>query len=870
MPAIPRGMLQPQALPTGGRRQVALPNTRPGTYERAEAAMLANDRGLDLTPIGEALYRAGGQFLEMEKKRKAEELALGKIKQENAARAYQIEATQRMYDLQNSLIQQNIDDPQKAREAFYGGMQGLISQRQAEITALGPFAEEAMAKHYTELAIKLGPQLTKHSIEFARKGLIESLDHQQAQVMHQIATIPDDDVAADAMANMFNQINEAGGAYLSPTESMQRARAFFQKATEARFRVKYGQDEEAAIMWLAEQGLDTDTQDKMVTQAYTMANQEEHREDREHQLMEREEKASQDNQFVTVLNEITKLKKGNDLRGLSNLQDELTAQPEETFGKAGHAQLLTAVNAALHPPASEQKLSDQAIAFKLMSRDPSIPVDQIDKFAASQYENLGPAVLAEWATTRGERLNTEYGRIQQGEKEVVRQALAIAGGGLDDASISLQTSDQERQKRMLLRAQIEQRVAEEKRRYLSFDSAGENNFQAFDANLSTIARTVGEAFKPVVEGTQELPDPIHKDINQVYGRWQQKNGLGNRLVGDEEWADAVNSYEQKWKQDHPDTSVSESPFFKKMREDELRAQQAQYKPLIMSLPGSPPLRNSNEFNKQVKETIAGGEAPAQTLEQMTQEAVNQESQIIQAMQQAGINPEDLKAAIPGIDESLRMPVDPADAELLQAAAQTANADWRTEVDPADIPTQGQEQPAPTIEQAVAEATLQPHENDKLVGDLRGAATKHNIPLPYLRAMADIESKGDPNAVSSTGATGIFQFTKGTGRDFGLITDKGDNRKNQEANIDAGARLWNANRRTLERAGISTEPWMMYMAHQQGATGVRHLVEVAQGKRQMTAKIRRSMDLNGGKGKTPQEFLDMWEAKWDRIASKYEG
>lgn len=99
---------------------------------------------------------------------------------------------------------------------------------------------------------------------------------------------------------------------------------------------------------------------------------------------------------------------------------------------------------------------------------------------------------------------------------------------------------------------------------------------------------------------------------------------------------------------------------------------------------------------------------------------------------------------------------------------------------------------------------------------------------YLLTTAFIESKFDPNAVSSTGATGILQFTKGTGKDYGLVTGNGDHRRNVDASIAAGIKLTEAGKRQLQQAGLPVTPENLYMVHQLGIGGGPQLLKAALG------------------------------------------
>lgn len=103
----------------------------------------------------------------------------------------------------------------------------------------------------------------------------------------------------------------------------------------------------------------------------------------------------------------------------------------------------------------------------------------------------------------------------------------------------------------------------------------------------------------------------------------------------------------------------------------------------------------------------------------------------------------------------------------------------------------------------------------------------NVPeemRPFAYQLASKESSFDPSAVSPTGATGLFQFTRGTGAQYGLVGEGGDRRADPVANTQAFVRLTNDNRDRL-RAGLGREPTFgeLALAHQQGAGGALRLL-----------------------------------------------
>jgi len=87
--------------------------------------------------------------------------------------------------------------------------------------------------------------------------------------------------------------------------------------------------------------------------------------------------------------------------------------------------------------------------------------------------------------------------------------------------------------------------------------------------------------------------------------------------------------------------------------------------------------------------------------------------------------------------------------------------------------------------------------------------------PYMYRM--VAKEGASGKDSPTGAQGPLQFTKGTGKRYGLVGPQGDIRKNEAANIQAGVQLTTDNAAILRRH-LGREPTFseLALAHQQGA------------------------------------------------------
>lgn len=132
------------------------------------------------------------------------------------------------------------------------------------------------------------------------------------------------------------------------------------------------------------------------------------------------------------------------------------------------------------------------------------------------------------------------------------------------------------------------------------------------------------------------------------------------------------------------------------------------------------------------------------------------------------------------------------------------------------------------------------------GDIKKVIDE-NVPedmREYAYKMAYHESKYDPNAVSPTGAKGIFQFTKGTGANYGLLGQGGDMRSDPSLNTQAFVKFTEDNRRTLSKA-LGREPTYgeLALAHQQGAGGALYLL-TGKGDSKTMMQVQRGLKANG--------------------------
>lgn len=94
-----------------------------------------------------------------------------------------------------------------------------------------------------------------------------------------------------------------------------------------------------------------------------------------------------------------------------------------------------------------------------------------------------------------------------------------------------------------------------------------------------------------------------------------------------------------------------------------------------------------------------------------------------------------------------------------------------------------------------------------------ASNQTGVSQGTLSTLLTVENAGgDPNAVSSTGATGLFQFTGGTWAQYG----NGASRTDPQASAIAAGTYWNDIQHSLTGAlGATPSDWQTYLGYQQG-------------------------------------------------------
>jgi hypothetical protein len=139
--------------------------------------------------------------------------------------------------------------------------------------------------------------------------------------------------------------------------------------------------------------------------------------------------------------------------------------------------------------------------------------------------------------------------------------------------------------------------------------------------------------------------------------------------------------------------------------------------------------------------------------------------------------------------------------------------------------------------------------DKIVA----ASLKNGLDPKTMLEFASMESGGNANAISSTGAVGIFQFTGATASGVGI-----KDRFNVDQNIQGGMQLANSNAAQLKKAGLPVNAANLYMMHQLGPGAAKEIIQGAKdGKSisQLSGATQQAVSLNYGAGsKTAADYL----------------
>jgi len=132
--------------------------------------------------------------------------------------------------------------------------------------------------------------------------------------------------------------------------------------------------------------------------------------------------------------------------------------------------------------------------------------------------------------------------------------------------------------------------------------------------------------------------------------------------------------------------------------------------------------------------------------------------------------------------------------------------------------------------------------------LKSLEKQHSLPEGTLLFTKTNETGADllrgEDLVSPTGATGPFQFTKRTAKEFGI-----EGKNDFYTQAKAAAELATRNAKALKEAGLPVTSESIYLAHQQGATGAIKIL-----RNKITPDISSNMSKNRGAGLSREDFL----------------
>ena len=133
------------------------------------------------------------------------------------------------------------------------------------------------------------------------------------------------------------------------------------------------------------------------------------------------------------------------------------------------------------------------------------------------------------------------------------------------------------------------------------------------------------------------------------------------------------------------------------------------------------------------------------------------------------------------------------------------------------------------------------------------AKKSGLDPVMMQKIAAMESGGNANAISSTGAAGIYQFTGQTASGVGI-----KNRFEVDQNIEGGMKLTKQNSAALEKSGLPVSAENLYMMHQLGPKAAQEVIRGAgegKSKADMSPETQKAMNLNyGANSKTAADYI----------------
>lgn len=143
-----------------------------------------------------------------------------------------------------------------------------------------------------------------------------------------------------------------------------------------------------------------------------------------------------------------------------------------------------------------------------------------------------------------------------------------------------------------------------------------------------------------------------------------------------------------------------------------------------------------------------------------------------------------------------------------------------------------------------------------------ASARYGVPIEAMRAQAQLESGGNPNAQNpSSSAGGLYQFIDSTAKQYGLA-----NKYDPYQSADAAGRLMRDNYNGLSNAlGRAPTNGELYLAHQQGLGGATKLLTNPNAPASSLVGAD-AVRLNAGNSDmTGAEFAARWTNKADALS-----
>ncbi|WP_293006085.1 transglycosylase SLT domain-containing protein [Nitrosomonas sp.] len=160
------------------------------------------------------------------------------------------------------------------------------------------------------------------------------------------------------------------------------------------------------------------------------------------------------------------------------------------------------------------------------------------------------------------------------------------------------------------------------------------------------------------------------------------------------------------------------------------------------------------------------------------------------------------------------------------------------------------------------ANLKGGMSPEIQAKIAAQAKKHGLDPVMMQKIAAMESGGNPNAISETGAIGVFQFTGRTATGVGI-----KNRFDIDENIEGGMKLTVENMNMLKKQGLPITPENLYMMHQLGPAAAKEVIQGAEkglSKGDLSQKTQFGIDNNYGKNSaTAAEYIDANKAALDK-------